>query len=315
VSLIKKGERCAIFSCKGLGDGLIALVLSNNLQQNDVQTTTFHPFLQGLQSWFPHLEMTSFPQIADIPACLESYDRFFIVYEKSPWMQAILTECLARFRSKTTVINPIATPNKDYPFWEEARFDGTRSFVDNLFQFSQNRLKLSKTTRENGILPPASLQANRYPNRIVIHPTSSRPGKNWDQVKYMQLAQALEKRGIEPAFLLTEEEKKEWPKQIHAPDWKSLTDLASYVYQSGMMVGNDSGIGHLASCLGLPTLILCRSPMAANFWRPSWSKGHVITPSPWIPNLKGLRWRDKHWQKWISVSKVLSYCQKLTSSL
>ena len=70
------------------------------------------------------------------------------------------------------------------------------------------------------------------------------------------------------------------------------------------MIGNDSGVGHLASCLGIPTLTICRSQMAANFWRPGWSKGAVITPPAWVPNLKGLRLRDQHWQKFISVKKV-----------
>jgi ADP-heptose:LPS heptosyltransferase len=71
------------------------------------------------------------------------------------------------------------------------------------------------------------------------------------------------------------------------------------------MIGNDSGIGHLASCLNLPTLIICRSKIAAPFWRPGWTSGEVILPPAWIPNLKGLRFRDKYWQKSITVPKVL----------
>ena len=100
-------------------------------------------------------------------------------------------------------------------------------------------------------------------------------------------------------------------KKIEAPLFANLSELAVFVCESGYMVGNDSGIGHLASNFGLPTLTICRSYQNALFWRPAWTIGEVITPSPWIPNLKGLRWRDRHWKKWISVNKALKGFHRL----
>src|SRR5690348_18510042 len=41
-------QHCAVFSCQGMGDGLISLVLSNNLHLNGAEATTFHPFLNEL---------------------------------------------------------------------------------------------------------------------------------------------------------------------------------------------------------------------------------------------------------------------------
>lgn len=293
-------KKIAVFSCLGLGDGLIALVLANNLALNGFSVRTFHPFLEQLQSWFPELPIAPFPE----QESLADFDQLFFFYEKSPWMQKLIAHAEAHFPKKTTVLNPIATPKTDYKYWENGRFNGTRPFVHNLETFCKNVLHLPATTLKNGIAAPASAVLRKFPRRVVLHATSSRPGKNWPLESFLQLSQELRSEGYEPAFIFTEQEKKEAQIHFDTPVFPTLSDLAQFVAESGYMIGNDSGIGHLASCLGLPTLTICRNRMTADFWRPSWSPGRVLTPSPWIPNLKGLRLRDKHWQKWISVRKA-----------
>ena len=298
-------EKCAVFSCQGLGDGLIALVLSQNLFLSGKEVTTFHPFLHGMQSWVSHLPIESFPN--GVEEALSQYDRFFIIYEKSPWMQKILTYCLEKRRAQTTVLNPIATLNQDYPFWEEGKFKGDRSFVENLQTFCKEVLGFAQVTAGNGIRPPDGVVVNRYPHRVVIHPTSSREGKNWPREKYALLAKLLVENGFSPLFLLSLEEKGNWSdvpfetRLFHSP-----AELAELVSESGYMIGNDSGIGHLASCLKIPTVTVCRSFQSARFWRPGWAPGKVVTPSTWIPNCKGLRWRDRYWKRWVSVDRVFA---------
>ncbi len=300
-------QRCAVFSCLGMGDGLMALVLSNNLQLNGGTVTTFHPFLGSLHQWFPKLSIHSFPSSEEMELVLSQYDRFFIIYEKSPWMQAILEHCHKHHRDKTTVLNPIATPRRDYPYWEGGKFDGNRPFVENLYNFCKDTLRFTVVTKSNGIAIPKTVQPKRFPKRVIIHPSSSREGKNWPKEKYLQLIRRLDKEGYTASLILTQEERLGWDlNRIEAPLFSNLFEMASYIAESGYMIGNDSGIGHLASCLGLPTLTICRSLQASKFWRPAWARGQVVTPSPWVPNIKGLRLRDKHWKKWISVDKVLS---------
>ncbi|MCX6986908.1 MAG: hypothetical protein NT065_01945 [Chlamydiae bacterium] len=299
-------QKSAIFSCLGLGDGLIALILSNNLHLNGYQTTTFHPFLDSLQDWFPHLPLKTFPKEDSLLLDLNGYDRFYIFFEKSPWMEKIIRFCQSNFPDKTVIINPIATKNTDYPYWENARFNGELPFVDNLTNFCRDILTLPVHTKENGIEPSDKWERRRCPNRIIIHPTSSRPGKNWAQEKFIKLAYQLEKKGFEPFFILTEEERKNWAgKDFLSPQFLNLSDLAGFIYESGWMIGNDSGIGHLASCLGIKTLTIARNHKTSSFWRPSWSMGIVVHPPIWIPNIKGIRWRDKQWQKWISVGQAV----------
>lgn len=307
-------ERCAVFSCLGLGDGLISLVLANNLQLNGGIVTTFHPFLSALGHWFPHHQIGHFPPLEEIESVLNQFDRFFIIYEKSPWMQAVLQLCHKKFREQTTVLNPIATPRKDYPYWEGGQFDGNRPFVENVYAFCRDILRFTVVTKSNGILPPEAVALRRFEKRVVLHPMSSRMGKNWPQEKFLKLAGRLKAMGYTPAMILTQQERLGWDLEgVEAPLFASLSEIASYVGESGYMIGNDSGIGHLASCLGLPTLTICRSAQASRFWRPAWgSRGEVVTPSSWIPNIKGLRLRDTHWKKWISVGKVVETFKLLT---
>jgi heptosyltransferase III len=290
----------------GLGDGLLALVLSNNLYLNGGEVVTFHPFLDALQGWFPHLPIHRFPPPEHLDVTLQQFDRFFIIYEKSPWMQSILQRCRALYRNQTTILNPIATPRRDYPYWEEGRFDGNRTFVENLYAFCRDILRCPVVTRSNGIVRPEEVTPRRLPKRIVIHPCSSREGKNWPRKKFAELVEQLARLHYMPVWILTQQERQEWDMRgLEAPQFSCLGDMAFYVAESGAMIGNDSGIGHLASCLGLSTLTICRSAQAAKFWRPSWTPGEVVTPSPWIPNVKGLRLRDKYWKTWVSIAKVL----------
>ena len=215
--------------------------------------------------------------------------------------------CQKHYPEKTIVLNPIATKRRDYAYWSGGRFEGHRTFVENLLRFCSEGLGLKVVTRSNGICVPEGVLPRKHLSRIIFHPESSREGKNWPKEKYLALKSKLEKKGFEPLLLLTQEERVRWG--IEAPDLPTLSDMARMVCESGYMIGNDSGIGHLASCLGLPTVTICRSRQASQFWRPAWAPGKVVTPSAWIPNLKGLRWRDKQWKRWISVRRVIQAFQ------
>jgi len=305
-------ERCAVFSCMGLGDGLITLTLSNNLFRQGHEVVTYHPFLEGMQDWFPDLPLKRFPSTEEMEQSLASYDKYFILFEKSPWMSHIINYCKTHYPDKTTIINPIATPKTNYPYWENAKFDGTQPFAGNLAIFCKQILHCKNPTKDNGIRPLSIYTERKYPCRVILHPTSSRPGKNWTQDKFLTLASRLQKKGFEPCFILSKEERTEWSASTPlAPEFSNLSELAGFVFESGYMIGNDSGIGHLASSLGLPTLTICRSRMTSRFWRPSWSRGSVVCPPSWIPNIKGFRCRDKHWKKFVPVWTVERAFSKL----
>ena len=296
--------KIAVFSCLGLGDGLISAVLCHNLATAGHQVVLFHPFLKEVEEWFPGFSIRPFPPV------LEEFDRFFIFYEKTAWMEAVVNSCLERYRNLTTVLNPIATPNTDYRFWEEGQFQGNLPLVENLYLFCKDILKLNAAKHLNGIVVPKGIISRKYEKRVILHPTSSRPGKNWSKKSFLKLSERLKKQGFDPYFIVSSKEKGEWPEGI---TFAKMTDLFAFVSQSAYMIGNDSGIGHLASCLGLPTVTLCRNARTANFWQPSWSRGVVCLPVRFIPNMKCLRLRDRFWHKWISVQRVVKEFQKMIS--
>ncbi len=82
----------------------------------------------------------------------------------------------------------------------------------------------------------------------------------------------------------------------------TLDELAAYLYESGYLIGNDSGLGHLASALSIPTMTFCRRKALAKMWAPSFMPGVVLTPSSLIPNIRGLRLRDQYWHRFITVN-------------
>lgn len=288
--------KIAVFSCAGLGDFLLTSILSHHLATQGHEVITFHPFMSQMQPWFPHLPIRPYPPV------LEEFDRYFVFYEKSKWMFEVLDRCLKEFREKTTVLNPIATPNTDYPYWEEGKFDGRLPFADNLVRFCQQQLGIAGATKTNGIVIPSDLVVRRYPHRVVIHPTSSRRGKNWPKPKFLKLAKKLKAKGLDPVFVTSPQERAEWPE---AREFSSLDEVARFVAESGYMIGNDSGIGHLASVLGVPTVSLFKNERTADFWRPSFAPGAVCLPRGWLPNVKGMRWRDHYWHWGLSVGHVI----------
>lgn len=289
-------NKFGIFSCAGVGDCLLIGIVAENLRRAGHSVTLFHPIMREMQAWFPHVDMRPFPP------SYEEFDQFIVVYEKSPWMHEVLHHCLTHARERTIVLNPIATPNRDYPYWEEGQFDGRLPFADNLVLFCENILRIPGAVKANGLVLPQGVALRSKPKQVAIHPTSSRPGKNWPKRKFLKLTEGLVKRGFEPVFIVSPKERIDWPE---APAFDSLDAMARCVAVSGLMIGNDSGIGHLASCFGIPTLTFFKNERTANFWKPAFAPNLALTPKGWLPNLKGMRWRDTRWHWGISVGRAL----------
>lgn len=80
-----------------------------------------------------------------------------------------------------------------------------------------------------------------------------------------------------------------------------MLDLAHYIHASGWLIGNESGIGHLASNLGIPTLWISGRGKRLKMWRPAWSPAKVLYP--WY--LPGSVLRDRYWREAIPVALVM----------
>ena len=156
--------------------------------------------------------------------------------------------------------------------------------------------------------PLSYLQHHKYPTRIIIHPTSGNTIRNWPASKYIKLAKLLAAQGWQPLFCLAPAERKTWASNIDhkflMPNCATISELAGFVYESGYMIGNDSGIGHLASSLGIPTLTIINRHNHFH-WRPGWAIGRTVTPVFKLPKL-----HKKYWPYLISVTRVLKTFQQ-----
>jgi ADP-heptose:LPS heptosyltransferase len=312
------GPKAAVFCHNGLGDGMVSLVLSNNLQLNGWQVDTYQNYIGSLQNWFPHLPIVAYPDIRDMERILHQYEWFFVFHnDTSEFIQKLITEGKRRFPDQLKVI--YAYPSKrivNEPYYQDSEIDPGISLIESLRIFCEKILHFSKSTLSNGLIPPADLSHRANKNRIVIHPTSSRAGKNWPSEKFVELAERLRHLGYDPVWIVGLKEKEDWSivnqNRLEMPSFPTLDALARYIYESGYMVGNDSGLGHLASFLEIPTVTITRRRALAKLWAPGYTTGQIVTPNPLIPNISGFRLRDRHWKKLISTRKVLRTFLRLT---
>lgn len=311
------GPKAGVFCHNGLGDGINCLVLSNNLHLNGWQVDTYQNSIGSMQNWFPHIPVQPYPTLDSLSQILSSYDWYFVVQnDTDPFVKTLIQEGKKRFPQRLKVLYLYPSPNIiNEPYYQDCFTNPKASIAENMRIVCQKVLHLPKITKSNGLIPLEGLVYKKFPRRIVIHPTSARATRNWPKEKFVKLALHLQKRGYELVFVPGKENVEEW-KDISLlgfsfSHFSSLDALARFIYESGYLIGNDSGLGHLASALGIPTLTFCRRKAWANMWAPSFHKGVVVTPSSLIPNIRGLRLRDLYWKKFISVGKALRGFEKL----
>jgi ADP-heptose:LPS heptosyltransferase len=108
--------------------------------------------------------------------------------------------------------------------------------------------------------------AKREPNprHVVVHPGSGSPQKNWPAERYLELVGRLRDAGESVRVLTGEVEHERWPAGLHqqfaaaatVAKPQSYVELMNELLAARAFVGNDSGPGHLAGVLGVPTLSL-----------------------------------------------------------
>ncbi len=313
------GPKAGVFCHNGLGDGVVSLVLSNNLHLNGWRVETFQNATVPLQHWVPHLPLLPYPPLEEIESILHRYDWFFVVHnDTSEFIQRLVLEGKRRYPDQMKII--YIYPSKRIvrePYYRDTEMDPDLPVAENLRLICEKILHLPKSTKSNGFIPPPDLRHRFHKRRIALHPTGSRRGKRWAKEKFIQLALRLRKEGFDPIWIIGPEERSEWldleQHDFSIPEFPTLDELTRFIYESGYLLGNDSGLGHLASFLGVPTLTITRRKALARLWAPSYTPGTVVTPPAWIPNIRGLRLRDRYWQSFISVEKVLFAFDKLTT--
>ena len=110
----------------------------------------------------------------------------------------------------------------------------------------------------------------------VIHPGAGNRSKRWPLQNFLTVAAHLSRKGV-PGLLVTGEAEAELETELDRAvlprSWTRLTkpdilELAVYLAESKLYIGNDSGVTHLAAGCGTQVLAVFRRENESN-WRPN----------------------------------------------
>jgi hypothetical protein len=284
-----RSPRVAVVMSNALGDTLVLMVAVQNCLRNGIDITVFGRQACALRRWFPGVTIHPIPHREHGAAWLVCYDVVIQMHRHQP-----VPDLTA---AHPNVLYLDSVELGDRPGCMAERFAG----------FCREELGLSHVGTDNGITPPPSLQHRRHRRRVVIHPEASTDDKRWRRARFIKLAHRLREHGYDVHFVIAPHERERWKglgtSALHAATFHDLHELACWLYESGWFIGNDSGVGHLASNLGIPTLSLFRRRRVAQRWRPGWGAGHVVLPWQWVP---GAWLKEKLWRQTLTCARVLA---------
>jgi hypothetical protein len=273
----------ALLSAPALGDGLLCLVLARNLLRAGREPVLYHTQLVALRDWFPWARIEPLPEGAA--------------------QRALLRESAAVFVGDATLVDAGAVRHGRDVIFEKARWDRRRPYLESLQRACAPVFGLRTWQDDVDARPPASA-APAVPRRVALHPTSARAAKNWPARRWVALAGRLRADGWRPEVLLAPGEEEVWRAQagpavpVAVPG--ALEAVADWLHACTACIGTDSGIAHLASALGRPTLTIFRKRSAARFWAPAWGRTAVVVP-PWrLPGAGGHR----YWNRLLRARRV-----------
>ncbi len=123
---------------------------------------------------------------------------------------------------------------------------------------------------------------------VALHPGSGSPRKNWPAERYAALGARLARESRARLLVIVgPADEAAW--RVLRGHWmaepplilaqQSLAQVGAILSRCHLLVGNDSGIAHLAAALGLPTIALF-GPTDPRIWAPQGPRVTVLTPGP-----------------------------------
>ncbi len=128
------------------------------------------------------------------------------------------------------------------------------------------------------VLPIEPLKESPFEGKALLHPSSGSFKKNSDISLFFEVQGFLEGRGIEVTYLVGEADL--WMKEL-LPDFVESFDplwIAKAGKSALLYVGLDSGISHLFSYLGVPSVVIY-GPTDPVVWKPIGERVFQIVPS------------------------------------
>lgn len=285
--------KIAFITSPQLGDALISMVTVNNLRRNNFAVTIFSDYIYALREWFTHNEVKKMPASIAEKEEVQNFDTIIFTYRHD-------IDSSYDLNNKNVIV-----------LADSSLYRTQQTMVDIQIAICGHELDLKNLTKDNGLTPPANCTHQKFRNRVAIHPTSREACRSWHAEKFIILSRILQNKGYSVGFLMSPQERPAWhwvaEHGILLPELHTLANTAQWLYESGFFIGNDSGLGHLASCLNIPTVSLILRRKLANQWRPSWAPGQVILPPKWLITRP---LKERFWSNTISVKRVYRAVKK-----
>jgi heptosyltransferase III len=326
--------KVALVSFDSLGDSLIYLMMAENLRLNGYLLTLYSNVADQIKHWLPNLTINPYPA-SDMDSELNGYD--LVIMSPPSYLRRQMTEeTIQEMRQKWLLICQ-STPSS-WQFDHTERLKSTlipeqfsriqnltncsgsirykeflhENVVEMTLQFMKEKMQLQVLTKSVALSPPPNLQHRRFKKRIIVSPDSAGPEyKNWSPNRYIKLCQQLKLKGYDPHIVVAPKHHETWQliqgNHFETPIFQNINDLASYIYESGALIANDSGNGHLASFLNIPVVTIYRKRNRFFYWRPSWSQGRVVCPVLTLPWFGG----KKIWKPFVRHVSVIQSLEEI----
>ena len=270
----------------GLGDAILTTALAEHSRVLGHASVLYSDALYPARTLFPEHRIERVPTGEHLEAVLRGPGRLFV-------------------GSKRYVVDELSLPENPARILYRKRY-GNRA-VHHLASLSARMIHAWGFGLEQpyatGIRSPGG-SAERRHGVIAIHPTSAHSLKDWRMSGYRTLAERLVNDGFEVEWVTIPEQadslRRVLGSDIHVAHTPTVIDLARTLVSVRALVAVDSGVGHLASALGTPTLSIFRKQSSARYWRPVFAPGEIVAPPFSLPTRLGAR----HWQGMLSVKRV-----------
>lgn len=332
----KAKPNIAVVSFDSLGDSLIYLMMAENFRRNGFRVTYYGDLVAQMKDWLPQLTINTYPTINEMDTKLAGFDvvlcsppsfirtsfsqtelqklahKYILICQKAPcdWYvdhterikQTVKPELIEK-------LLPLAVCSRRIRY----KTFSHQSAVQIALDYLKEEMRLDPVGPKIDLRPPAHLKFRKNTRRIIISPDSAGPQKkNWSPRRFFALAEKLRDKGYDPHIVVAPRHHAVWRKMsqnvYQTPKFSRIGDLAAYIYESGALVANDSGNGHLASLLNVPTVTIYRKRNPRFTWRPGWGPGVVVCP---FINISINPLNLRFWRPFISTRVILRHIERM----
>ncbi|WP_353683316.1 glycosyltransferase family 9 protein [Thermodesulfovibrio sp. 3907-1M] len=112
-------------------------------------------------------------------------------------------------------------------------------------------------------------------NLCIIHPGSGSKKKNPDLIFFFELERFLKNSGFDVFFLLGPAEMELVKKIKNSVYLENPVEIAKTLLKANLYIGLDSGVSHLSSYLGIPSIVIF-GPTSPSVWHPIGENFQII---------------------------------------